>query len=105
MGEKASSNYAIDLYGTNEGTEEASVDKFEGDIDEFYIADAFGSRKEAYGRRVGGASSSVDNFNQIFQDVMADQKKKARRARRPSSRRCCWTRTSRSGCRSTPPSA
>ena len=48
-GEKASSNYAIDLYGTNEGTEEASVDKFEGDIDEFYIADAFGSRKEAYG--------------------------------------------------------
>ena len=74
-GEKASTNYAIDLYGTNEGTEEASVDKFEGDIDEFYIADAFGSRKEAYGRRVGGASSSVDNFNQIFQDVMADQKK------------------------------
>ena len=32
-GDKASSNYAIDLYGTNEGTEEASVDKFEGDID------------------------------------------------------------------------
>ena len=74
-GEKASTNYAIDLYGTNEGTEDASVDKFEGDIDEFYIADAFGSRKEAYGRRVGGASSSVENFNQIFQDVMADQKK------------------------------
>merc|ERR1712176_518712 len=74
-GDKASSNYAIDLYGTNEGTEEASVDKFEGDIDEFYIADAFGSRKEAYGRRVGGASSSVENFNQIFIDVMADQKK------------------------------
>merc|ERR1712176_997247 len=74
-GEKASTNYAIDLYGTNEGTEDASVDKFEGDIDEFYIADAFGSRKEAYGRRVGGASSSVENFNQIFIDVMADQKK------------------------------
>jgi len=74
-GEKTSTNYAIDLYGTNEGTEDASVDKFEGDIDEFYIADAFGSRKEAYGRRVGGASSSVENFNQIFIDVMADQKK------------------------------
>ena len=74
-GEKASTNYAIALYGTNEGTEDASVDKFEGDIDEFYIADAFGSRKEAYGRRVGGASSSVENFNQIFIDVMADQKK------------------------------
>merc|ERR1719337_203964 len=74
-GEKASTNYAIDLYGTNEGTEDASVDKFEGDIDEFYIADAFGSRKEAYGRRVGGASSSVENFNKVFIDLMAAKRK------------------------------
>ena len=26
-----------------------------GDTDDFYIADAFGTLKEAYGRRVGGA--------------------------------------------------
>jgi hypothetical protein len=74
-GEAASTNYAIDLYGTNEGTEDASVDSFDGDIKDFYIADAFGSRKEAYGRRVGGASSSVESFNKVFIDLMAAKKK------------------------------
>ena len=45
---------AIDLYGTNEGEEDADVDKFEGDLDEFYIADAFGSRaRGARWRRLG----------------------------------------------------
>merc|ERR1712118_528452 len=72
-----------------------------GDIDEFYIADAFGSRKEAYGRRGGGASSSVENFNQIFIDVMADQKK-GKKGSTPVKKHSCWTRTSRSGSRSTP---
>lgn len=56
----------IDLYGTAEGDEEASVDKFEGDIDDFYIADAFGSRKEAYGKRVASSASSEANFNKVF---------------------------------------
>mmetsp|Transcript_23133 Transcript_23133/g.72394 ORF Transcript_23133/g.72394 Transcript_23133/m.72394 type:complete len:417 (-) Transcript_23133:23-1273(-) len=73
-GTKTGKNYAIDLYGTNEGDEDASVDKFEGDTDDFYIADAFGTRKEAYGRRVGGAASSEANFNKVFIDL---QKKKA----------------------------
>jgi len=74
-GKAANTNFVIDTLGTNEGTEEASVDKFEGDVDDFYIADAFGSRKEAYGRRVGGASSSVENFNKVFIDLMAAKKK------------------------------
>lgn len=64
--EKKSSNVAIDLYGTNEGEEDADVDKFEGDLDEFYIADAFGSRKQAYGRRVGSTKGVDTEFNQIF---------------------------------------
>lgn len=63
----------IDLYGTAEGDEEASVDKFEGDLDDFYIADAFGSRKEAYGRRVTSSTSSESNFNQLFVSLGADR--------------------------------
>jgi hypothetical protein len=74
-GKAANTNFAIDTLGTNEGTEDASIDKFEGDSDDFYIADAFGSRKEAYGRRVGGASSSVENFNKVFVDLMAAKRK------------------------------
>jgi len=68
-GAKASTNYMVDLYGTNEGDEEASVDKFDGDVDDFYIADAFGTRKEAYGRRVGDAKKAEANFNKVFADL------------------------------------
>jgi catalase (peroxidase I) len=74
-GGKANANYAIDLYGTNEGDEDASVDKFEGDVDDFYIADAFGSRKEAYGRRVGDAKNAESNFNKVFADLDAVARK------------------------------
>merc|ERR1712129_55380 len=74
-GKGGAKNYAVDLYGTNEGDEDAAVDKFDGDTDDFYIADAFGTRKEAYGRRVGGASSSEANFNKVFVDL---QKKEVR---------------------------
>ena len=70
-----STNVAIDVFGTNEGDEDASVDRMEGDIADFYIADAFGSRKEAYGRRVGSAASSEANFNKIFQTLDSADKK------------------------------
>ena len=68
---RRSANAVIDLYGTNEGDEEASVDKMEGDLDDFYIADAFGSRKQAYGRRVSTASTTEATFNQLFVDLDA----------------------------------
>jgi len=64
----------IDLYDTADGDEEPDIDKFDGDLDEFYIADAFGTRKEAYGKR---AATDVDskNFNLLFQSL--DEKFKA----------------------------
>ena len=68
-GKAKSTNVAVDVFGTNEGTEDASVDRMEGDVDDFYIADAFGSRKEAYGRRVGSSASSEANFNAVFQKL------------------------------------
>ena len=68
---RRSGNVAIDLYGTNEGDEEPSVDVMEGDIEDFYIADAFGSRKQAYGRRVSTAAATEDNFNALFVDLDA----------------------------------
>ncbi|KAJ8602801.1 hypothetical protein CTAYLR_002617 [Chrysophaeum taylorii] len=65
----------IDLYGTNEGDEDASVDRMEGDIDDFFIADAFGSRKEAYGKRIttttAAARNAESNFNQLFVSLNA----------------------------------
>ena len=60
----------IDLYDTADGDEDAVVDKMDGDIDDFFIADAFGSRKEAYGRRVksvsGDEGAQEATFNQYF---------------------------------------
>jgi len=71
----------FDLYGTADGDEDAIVDKMDGDIDDFYIADAFGSRKEAYGRRVGSSASAAGTsggaiseatFNQYFAVLQED---------------------------------
>jgi len=73
--EKKSANVIVDLYGTNEGEEDASVDRMDGDIGDFYIADAFGSRKQAYGRRISSASTTEATFNELFVALNAKAKK------------------------------
>ena len=55
-GEKAQGNYAIDLYGTNEGDEDASVDKFEGPGRRLYSPRRASSRVSLDARRGSGAA-------------------------------------------------
>lgn len=71
-GGKATKAPLVDLYGTADGDEEPDVDKMEGDLDDFYIADAFGTKKDAYGKRANSAKSSEANFNQFFVSLESD---------------------------------
>ena len=66
----------IDLNNLADGDEDPDVDVMEGDIENFYIADAFGTRKEAYGKRAT-TDTDVANFNQVFVDMETNPTKAA----------------------------